>query len=397
MNTDPFGRLPWFVLQRILSNLPSLPALHNLYTASPEVVVFLHQNNDLFAQIVDAIIGNPVRERGLAPHVQNIMQLIILVWTRQRTAGPMQEPDKDILGSLHYIRECHREYSLMLNITSPLTPSAFLYQLVHLMARLRCLIHACFHSMIARCLQLQLEHLPKKARYHTTRPVVDRSRRPQGIPYTPVDIGPPTWAEEQRLLSSFLCVVLFYELRKAHVEHSLIMKDSECARALLDNNVEGFWEKILWGCNNEGQEEQIATLLHWLDQQVDGRGNIYPWLLSGKVLEDYSHCCQCYTTVIDAQMHETEIMENDLNEGRSSRGMLCLWTCKRDLRSPLKGVDNLIFRPYGLVFWDGVRMDSLGFPGRRAPHRMWFAWSSIFTEEDWKELLRKQSTITVAA
>ena len=79
MDPDPFGRLPWFVLQRILSNLPGLPALHSLYKASPEVAGLLHQNNDLFARIVDASIDNPVRERGLAPHVQDTIRLIILV------------------------------------------------------------------------------------------------------------------------------------------------------------------------------------------------------------------------------------------------------------------------------------------------------------------------------
>ena len=285
----------------------------------------------------------------------------------------------------------------MLKTISPLTPSAILRRLLRLMVRLRCLIHAYFHSTITRCLRLQLEHLPRKTLFYTTRPVVDLSRRPKGISYTPVDIGPPTWAEEQRLLSSFLCIVLFYELRKTHLECSLATGDSESTRALLDNNVQGFWENAFWTRAIEGQEEQIATLLHWLDQQADGRENIYAWLLSGKVLGDYRHCCQCYTTVIDAQMHDSTIIENDLNSGRSSSGMRCLWSCKHDLRSPLKGVDYSIFRPYGLVFWDGVRMDGLGWPDRGVSHRIWFAWSSIFTKEDWEELQRRQSTITAAA
>jgi hypothetical protein len=262
MCTDPFSWLPWFVLQRILSNLPGLSTLHSLYTASPEVAAFLHWNNDLFAEIVDAIIGNPIREKGLAPHVQDIIRLIILVWTHQRTAGPMQKPDTGILSILHYVQERCHECPPMLKAISPLAPSAVLYQVFCLMTRLRCLIHACFHSMIARCLQLQLEHLPKNIRYHTVLPVVDRSRRPQGILYTPVDTGPPTWAEEQRLLNSFLCVVLFYELRKSHVERFLVMEDGESIRAILDNNIKRFWKKIFWGCNSQGQEEQIATLLY---------------------------------------------------------------------------------------------------------------------------------------
>lgn len=285
----------------------------------------------------------------------------------------------------------------MLKTISPLTPSAVLCRLLRLIVRLRCLIHAYFHSRIARCLRLQVEHLPRKARYHSTCSGVDRSRRPQGIPYTPVDIGPPTWVEKQRLLGSFLCIVVFYELRKAHIECPLVTEDNETTCALLDNNVEGFWGKVLWKSNIEGQEEQIATLLHWLHRQAGGRENVYPWLISSKVSTDYSNCCQSYTTVIDSQMDGLEIMDNSLNTGRSSRNMMCLSLSNRHPRSPLKGLDSSVFRPYGLVFWDGVRMDGLGFPeGVGAPHRMWFALSSIFTDEDWTELLRRQSNIAAA-
>ncbi|KAE8139805.1 hypothetical protein BDV38DRAFT_280720 [Aspergillus pseudotamarii] len=263
MDTDPFGRLPWFALEKILSNLPSLPTLHSLYNASPEVAVFLHRNQDLFSRILEAIISNPVRERGLAPHVQDIIRLLILVWT------PMQEPCIDILGSLYYVLERPRESPSMLKTISPLTPAAILCRLLRLMARLRCLIHAYFHSVITRCLQLQLEHIPPplrpRKRWWTADWVVDRSQRPKGIPYTPIDIGPLTWVEEQRLLSSFFLVVLFYELRKGHLEHSLVVKDSASVRALLDNNVEGFWKNAFRKYQpTQGHEEQLAALLHWL-------------------------------------------------------------------------------------------------------------------------------------
>ncbi|KAF5857069.1 hypothetical protein ETB97_006281 [Aspergillus alliaceus] len=394
---DPFGRLPWFVLQNTLSNLPDLPSLHSLHDASPEVAAFLHRNNDIFAQIVDAIIGDPVRgERGLVPHVQDTVRLVILVWSRQKATGLTQEPGTDIHGSLQYVRErSPLEAQPMLKAISPSTPSAILCQLLSLMARLRCLTHACFHSMIARCLKLQVEHLPKKMRYynnHLTRPILDRSRRPQGIPYTPVDIGPPTWIEEQRLLSSLLCIVLFYELRKSYFECSVITEDRESVWVLLDDNVEGFWNTILRKYN-DGQVEQIATILHWMDDQAGGHENIYSWLLSGGISEDYSHCCQHYTSVTDDQWAEAE---NNVNSGRSSRGMKCLWRCKSHLLSPLKCLDYSVFRSYGLVFWDGIRMDALGFPGTQNVQEMWFAWSSILTEQDWEEMLRRQSSIATA-
>jgi hypothetical protein len=47
--------------------------------------------------------------------------------------------------------------------------------------------------MIARCLKLRVEHLPEKTIYINSASVGDRRQRPQGIPYVPVDIGPPTY------------------------------------------------------------------------------------------------------------------------------------------------------------------------------------------------------------
>jgi hypothetical protein len=112
---DPFARLPWFVLQNILSNLADLPLLYRLHNASPAVAAFLHANIDLFAATVDAIIGNPARERGLLPHVQHAVRLLVLVWTRASDSQSRQGNDKaeeplersytDILSTLRYVRE----------------------------------------------------------------------------------------------------------------------------------------------------------------------------------------------------------------------------------------------------------------------------------------------------
>ncbi|KAL2817021.1 hypothetical protein BDW59DRAFT_166153 [Aspergillus cavernicola] len=100
------------------------------------------------------------------------------------------------------------------------------------------------------------------------------AKKGQGIPYVPFDIGPPTWLEEQRLLGCLLCVVLFYELRKTHTECSVVAGTGESVRVLLDDNVEWFWKTILWP-SNDGQVEHIATLLHRLDEQAGGCGNVY--------------------------------------------------------------------------------------------------------------------------
>jgi hypothetical protein len=385
---DPFGRFPWFILQNILSNLSDLPSLHRLHNASPTIAAFLHKNNDLFARIVEAIIGNPSCENGLLPHVQHAVRLIALVWTRRLERA--QEPYTDILSVLNYVRErppYHYEPSPIQNTIPRSTPSAVLCRLLGLMTRLRCISHTCFHSMIARCLELRIEHLPKKTKYINTRRVVERDRRPQGISYIPVDIGPPTWMEQQRLLHSLLCVVFFYELRKSHSECSAITLKGDTIQTILDDNVEGFWERILSNFD-DGLVEQITVLLRWLDEQAGSRANVFCWIHSGLIQERYIYCCGNFTSMTDEQWDKAE---NDLFLSGSSRGSQCLEQCRNHPGSPLRFVNYSAFRPYGLVFWDCVRMDALGLSGRLPAHRMWFAWSCILMEEDWKVLIELQS------
>ncbi|GFF40148.1 hypothetical protein IFM51744_04364 [Aspergillus udagawae] len=150
---DPFGRLP---------------CLHN---ATPEVAAFLHRNNGLFAQIVDAIIENTDRERGLLPFVQRAVRQLVIIWTEQsRRKQPNddneQETDPNVLNNLRYLVEPYIDVQTPIPRTiSPSTPAAVLCQLLALMTRLRCLVHASFHAMVAKSLRLRIEHLLKKAAY----------------------------------------------------------------------------------------------------------------------------------------------------------------------------------------------------------------------------------------
>lgn len=173
--------------------------------------------------------------------------------------------------------------------------------------------------MIQQSLQLRIEHLPTKTAYLYMRGT-GPGHRPEGIPCTPADIGPLTWKEEQRLLGSFLCIVIYYELRKMYDRFSVISVHLETVPISSHDTVEEFWSKILRTRNNN-QREQIATTLHWLDNQAGGRENISSWLSSGPGLPEYQYCCPCYTTLDDEQWVEEE---GYISEAYTSHGALCL-------------------------------------------------------------------------
>lgn len=389
---DNFGRLPWFALKTILSALPDLPSLHSFHNAAPEVAAFLHQNNGLFAHIVDAIIKNTARGIGLLPTVQRAVRQLVIIWTeqsRRKQSGEDngQEADPNVLNNLRYLTEYYADIEIPIPQTiSPSTPAAVLCRLFALMARLRCLVHASFHEMVARSLQLKIEHLRKKAAYASIYGL-GLSNRPQGIPYTPTDVGPLMWIEEQRLLRSFLYIIIFFELRKMYANFQVISVRSQTVHILSHDTVEDFWRKINQGHNN-GQREQIATTLYWLDAQAGGRDNLYSWLPSGPVSKAYQYCCPRYTALNDKQWAEEEM---HITDAWSSYGALCLWQARVYDVSPLRCVDYAIFRPYGLIFWCGIRMDALGFwQTFDAGQRMWFALSFVLDQKDWDELVIRQ-------
>lgn len=205
------------------------------------VAAFLSEHNDLFAQIVDAIMARPARESGLLPYIQDLMRLVVLVWS------PNAHSYAEVPRSIQYAGEQSTCPQLPISKEMPVsTSSAVLFRLLNLVMGLRRVAHKCFHSMINRCLQLPVEHLPPRdsrikgkgmrpGKYLSHGEPTDRSQRPQGIPYAPVDIGPPTRLEEQRLLGCLLCVVLFYDLRRSsgipgvwwHIESLLIIDVEE--------------------------------------------------------------------------------------------------------------------------------------------------------------------------
>ncbi|KAE8374466.1 hypothetical protein BDV26DRAFT_295968 [Aspergillus bertholletiae] len=259
---DNFGRLPWFVLQNILSALPDLPSLHSLHNAAPEVAAFLHHNNGLFEQIVDAIIENTARERGLLPTVQCSVRQLVIRWTEQsrrkqsdRDEG--QEADPNVLNTLRYLAE-----------------------------------------------------------------------------YDP-DIQTP------------------------HTTDYITVNPTGCS--------------VSAACATGPAALPRACII-----PRDGRG-ISP--AENRALAEESRVRQYIWA--KEEMHITDPW--------SSYGALCLWQARVSDVSPLRCVEYKAFRPYGLIFRSGIRMDALGFwQTFDAGHRMWFALSFALAEKDWDELVIRQ-------
>ncbi|KAL2784694.1 hypothetical protein BJX66DRAFT_316325 [Aspergillus keveii] len=242
---DPFARLPWFILKNILSDLPDLFSLHRLCTPSPAIATFLSESHAQFAQVVNAIMARPSH---LLPYVWDLARLLILIWSPDAHAYAEIPPDIMWAGS--------RPPSPQLPILRAIplsTPSTLLFKLVDLLVGLRRVTHKCFHSMIDKCLKLRVEYLPPRepiregqgmrpGKYRRSNGFpTDPSKRPQGIPYVPVDIGPPTRMEEQRILGCLLHIVFYHEFRAVYAEPSATPEVWQHMKRAPMEELEAFW------------------------------------------------------------------------------------------------------------------------------------------------------------
>lgn len=300
---DPFSRLPWFVLRKILCSIPDLPTLYTLHNASPVIAAFLHENDVLFRIIVDTIITKPILKRGLLPEVLHSLKGLIVRWNKQlrfqQNMGII-EPDSE-LESLHQPVE---NYVGFPDLDSPLpvsearegiipksTPPGILCRLLALMTRIQRPVRACFQPSVARCLTERTatspSHLHTRAiRFFNTRPVVGPpSKQPKGVP-----VGPPTWLEEQRLVSVLLHVVVSYEVREAYnASYYLAPAMVPPSQAGINYDIEDFCDQTLR--SRYEQSRRLGKLLAWLEEQAGSRENMHAWIRWIIVPDNLGHCC----------------------------------------------------------------------------------------------------------
>ncbi|KAL1869563.1 hypothetical protein Plec18167_007861 [Paecilomyces lecythidis] len=255
--------------------------------------------------------------------------------------------------------------------------------------------------MIRNCMNANtLEHLSpdddngKAERYYCDGPVVNRSRRPRGRPYKPCDLGSPSWFEEQRILYAVWRVVVFFVLKDATNNFDGLFSPPWSSVHYLypkSTHIAGFWAEQT--SSDEIQMEQLRSVLSWMEKEAGGKEKIQSWMFSASpspsaLPDSLGYCCPQYRAVnkrhwVWFNAHPVKMLY--------SRGYSCIRSCILGPTSPLEGGDVFYYRRFGLVFWDSARLNALGFPGRRVgAAKMWFAWSSVLTDDQWEAVIKLQ-------
>lgn len=397
---DPFTTLPECILLDILCLLPDLPTLHRLSQSSRAVANFLW-HTEAFPKVVESITAHSDRAEGNDSKVQFYLRTLVFIWWRASTDTTANADDDDDDDD-NPLPSSYEEVAYFIGKSSPTghalsrsrgfadgslprsTPPRVLYRLLELATQLRQKAHACFHDWMARCMALKPERLENLDEEFS--PVYCHPR-PRGIPFTPIDIGPPSWLEEQRLIRAILRYIFFWEIRDAVLRGILPADKNNPDLPLFERNgIEAFW----CGTTISTQVPRLSTY-HGTQFKA-----VLSWLqLKLPVGPEYLYCCPELTPLSAKQLSFPDELQMSFVPG---------YTWMKNLNkglSPMRNLDCSIFQQLGFDFWDEERMVALGFmvplngrntlPGsHRDKKDLYFRWSSILTESQWIRSIQQQ-------
>lgn len=412
---DPFQTLPCPILEMILKLLSDLPSLHSLHNASPAVASLLHEDG-VTPVIIEAIISSSGRGQGLPPQTRALFRTVILLQWRPGVATGCADvhaaTDNPLPSSWDAFtspfNQCGRGGRIIPagygDARLPTSiPQPILCHVLALATRVRRLTHACLHALIARCMALEPAHPENPSfRYRRKATFSQRQRRPPGRPYRPVDVGAPSWVEEQSVARTVWRLVLFFELRHAA---GALGWGAEDVRRLQGLRAEEFWEGLLL---RRGELAELKTVAECVfpagTAPVGAEGGdegLPRQMVSSSVLgEEWLYCCKESKLETEEEWSNAERRLDQFFRGysESSPGYFFGTTALANLQSsPLRHVDFAVFRQYGFAIWDLKRMVALGFlesPGREdvaqnpllSESNLFFTWESILTKDQLEEV-----------
>lgn len=393
---DPFQALPVPILESILGFLPDLSALFYIYNASPTVASVLRLEG------VAPLVIEIIMVRSSMPRETHVLirTVALLRWGSSfgfentvceyplpsSLAAFQRSYEQNVSSSPKKYGEKHLPRS---------TPPFILCRLLALYTHVHCPTHYYLHDLIAHCLTLKPERVAHpRLRYKLRGTLEKMQKRPEGLPVQPVNIGAPSWIEEQRVLRAMWRMVLFFELRYAISINGCGWAEEDI-QLLQGMNLENFWEKFL----SVGGKEEMMSVAEWVFSAdaalvvpvAKGRyGPLPPWMISPSPLSKMSiHCCKLSRPVTGEEWSQEDW---DLcGESRSSR---LFGLVQRHWPSPLRYVDLSVFRPYAFAIWDEDRLEALGFwvlnRSGTSESDVLFRWLNILLKEQLEEVQKTQ-------
>lgn len=202
-------RLPTELLVEILKDCPDLSTLYSLINTSPRFSAIFDNHT---TAIVEAVL------KTVHKVVRRPMDMAISIRAGEYENHPWRR-DWD--------KRDRRNYTLQG------LPSSLLRKFVHLAHRIHVLAHLCLDQCLQRCRDLGKE------------------------------VGPPSWAEEQRTIQSFWRLQVFYEVKTAWLQGRFNWEASD----LSDFRFESLTlERQYYGGYEEWQKEQVLTAAEFVEE-----------------------------------------------------------------------------------------------------------------------------------
>jgi len=242
---DPFSKLPLRIALSIAKLSPDLDSLRRLICASPTMASLF---NELGAEITDAVLS-----ATLSPVLQPIFRFVVLV--RSNTVPSLCDL-KVFLDSYVYTYEASSESQL--NVAPQI-----LRELLAISGQIQRLACICMMEMHERFLTYQPSHLlDPHFKWDMTELKKDTPITfPTGRRYTPLDGGPFSWLEQQRVVRGFWCLQLFLDIKGA-VNKGLLQWPAEDLLVIQRIDLSTFWTMALWNPNaSDDNDIKITSVM----------------------------------------------------------------------------------------------------------------------------------------
>lgn len=384
-----FDDLPREVQLRILADIPDLRSLYNLIRASPAASrLFTH---------VGAEVLEPILARSVAPQLHQLTRMVGAL--RTATSGaPLAASLEAFLD--RFIRRGGRDSANYGPPAPRLTESygrrpavgdslADIRGVLLLARRIACLAQSCTELYRERCKALSPAHLRKPPTFAKFETFWNREYDEQ--PYTPRDMGPTTWIEEQRAMCGFWRVQLLCELKRAAADDRTgwSAEENQQILGMIPEDQFADWRLT--------REEYLTVVDFLRGRPVDAAGP--PGTAEPLLSLPSPRRGSAWPVSSEAPPNEAPYTWAAMLSG-PARGSTFWVALHTFLASPIRGVDFWPYRRLGFALWDQEKLITLELcfskssPARApgSPSRItnqFFAWRSILPKPCLNEVNRR--------
>lgn len=374
---DPFGTLPLPLPLLVLKALEDLSTLQFILVASRPAAALFEQYH---CEIVESIIAQK------EPYLQDLVRKIVSIPSHD---AAIQEPPIPFVDQ-RYINMCRNPQDVAIShpLRKTMVDHESMRDMVRTASKIQMIAQRFFDIHLARANNIKPSRLVDEQYEYS----MASSDPPEGQYYQPMQCGPPSWVEEQRVLRALWRLELYFCLASTTDDDTRF--NGMTRDALLDGG-----PRILWADNVHSWElDELDSVYEFLTESEANRAPSFSGTnRPSKLPMPGVTPVTLPKRVPDEDETTAEWMQSRIHLWRPSHGANFFPTLRILPFSPLFNTSFTPFRRLGFTIWGLERMAKLGLAnvppdlvssvdgvplaGDTTQDDLWFRWKSLLDSD----------------